>query len=154
MTWNNIWKSKEQKCRLLVDNTANQDTEKVFQTVSVASVERTALAAATEDHVWAKASSVRMAAKKRACRTESETCQGNLFLNSWERTFYWAYVLMWVKFYYYPLIAIDFLIAIDISKQESKVSTNPLQHLQIPSADETPVAQTRLRLKQVLGGVS
>ena len=116
MTWNNIWKSKEQKCRLLVDNTANQDTEKVFQTVSVASVERTALAAATEDHVWAKASSVRMAAKKRACRTESETCQGNLFLNSWERTFYWEYVLMWVKFYYYPLIAIDlfknFLIAI------------------------------------------
>ena len=106
MTWNNIWKSKEQKCRLLVDNTANQDTEKVFQTVSVASGERTALAAATEDHVWAKASSVRMAAKKRACRTESETCQGNLFLKSWERTFYWAYVLMWVKFYYYPLIAI------------------------------------------------
>ena len=83
MTWNNIWKSKEQKCRLLVDNIANQDTEKVFQTVSVASVERTALAAATEDHVWAKASSVRMAAKKRACRTESETCQGNLFLKSW-----------------------------------------------------------------------
>ena len=154
MTWNNIWKSKEQKCRLLVDNTANQDTEKVFQTVSVASVERTALAAATEDHVWAKASSVRMAAKKRACRTESETCQGNLFLKSWERTFYWEYVLMWVKFYYYPLIAIDFLIAIDISKQESKVSTNPLQHLQIPSADKTPVAQTRLHLKQVLGGVS
>ena len=154
MTWNNIWKSKEQKCRLLVDNTANQDTEKVFQTVSVASVERTALAAATEDHVWAKASSVRMAAKKRACRTESETCQGNLFLKSWERIFYWEYVLMWVKFYYYPLIAIDFLIAIDISKQESKVSPNPLQHLQIPSADKTPVAQTRLRLKQVLGGVS
>ena len=106
MTWNNIWKSKEQKCRLLVDNTADQDTEKVFQTVSVASVERTALAAATEDHVWAKASSVRMAAKKRACRTESETCQGNLFLKSWERTFYWTYVLMWARFYYYPLIAI------------------------------------------------
>ena len=148
MTWNNIWKSKEQKCRLLVDNIAKQDTEKVFQTVSAASVERTALAAATEDHVWAKASSVRMAAKKRACRTESETCQGNLFLKSWERTFYWTYVLMWVKFYYYSLIAID------ISKQESKVSTNPLQHLQIPSADKTPVAQTRLRLKQVLGGVS
>ena len=106
MTWNNIWKSKEQNCRLLVDNTANQDTENVFQTVSVASVERTALAAATEDHVWAKASSVRMAANKRACRTESETCQGNLFLKSWERTFYWTYMLMWVRFYYYPLIAI------------------------------------------------
>ena len=54
MNKNNIWKSKEQKCRLLVDNTANQDTEKVSQTVSVASVERTALAAATEDHVWAE----------------------------------------------------------------------------------------------------
>ena len=108
MTWNNIWKSKEQKCRLLVDNIAKQDTEKVFQTVSAASVERTALAAATEDHVWAKASSVRMAAKKRAGRTESETCQENLFLKSWERIFYWAYVLMWVKFYYYPLIEIDF----------------------------------------------
>ena len=147
--WDNDNAEKQsQKYRLLVVNTANQDTEKVFQTVSVASVERTALAAATEDHVWAKASSVRMAAKKRACRTESEMCQGNLFLNSWERTFYWEYVLMWVKFYYYPLIAID------ISKQESKVSTNPLQHLQIPSADETPVARTRLRLKQVLGGVS
>ena len=92
-----------------MNNIANQDTEKVFQTVSAVSVERTALAAATEDHVWAKASSVRMAAKKRACRTESETCQGNLFLKSWERTFYWAYVLMWVRFYYYPLIAIDFL---------------------------------------------
>ena len=106
--WDNDNAEKQsQKYRLLVVNTANQDTEKVFQTVSVASVERTALAAATEDHVWAKASSVRMAAKKRACRTESETCQGNLFLKSWERTFYWEYVLMWVKFYYYPLIAID-----------------------------------------------
>ena len=71
---------KRAKCRLLVDNTANRDTEKVSQTVSVASVERTALAAATEDHVRTKASSVRMAAKKRAGRTESETCQGNLFL--------------------------------------------------------------------------
>ena len=119
-TWNIIWdndnaEKQSQKYRLLVDNTVNQDTEKVFQTVSVASVERTALAAATEDHVWAKASSVRMAAKKRACRTESETCQGNLFLKSWERTFYWAYVLMWVKFYYYPLIEIDFLKFFDIN---------------------------------------
>ena len=76
---------KRAKCRLLVDNIANQDTEKVSQTVSVASVERTALAAAIEDHVWAKASSVRMAAKKRAGRTESETCQGDFFLKSWER---------------------------------------------------------------------
>ena len=42
---------KRAKCRLLVDNTANRDTEKVSQTVSVASVERTALAAAIEDHV-------------------------------------------------------------------------------------------------------
>ena len=36
---------------VIMNNTANQDTEKVFQTASVASVERTALAAATEDHV-------------------------------------------------------------------------------------------------------
>ena len=34
-----------------MNNVANQDTEKVFQTVRGANVERTALAAATEDHV-------------------------------------------------------------------------------------------------------
>ena len=47
-----IHENRKSKYRtVIMNNTANQDTEKVFQTVSVASVERTALAAATEDHV-------------------------------------------------------------------------------------------------------